>query len=192
MRLLPDEMEEALISINPMSVLLLQLESPLECVERAARIAKNRGARVILNPSPASHLPKSFMNLIDILVPNELEASQLAGQSITNIEQAESAGRQLINMGVGSVVITLGKQGAVIIRNDLEASYLHGHAVQVLDTTAAGDAFIGGLAVGLSEGLTLVDAARYGNAAAALTVTHIGAQPSLPRRENVEKFLGII
>ena len=191
MRLLPDQMEEALVKKNQMSVMLLQLESPLECVERAARIAKNRGAKVILNPSPVSRFPREFLHLIDILVPNEIEANQLTGLPVSTIEQAEAAGRELVKMGVGSVVITLGKKGAVVIRRDLETFHLHGHAVQVLDTTAAGDAFTGGLAVGLAEKLTLIDAARYGNAAAALTVTHLGAQSSLPYRSQVEKFVGI-
>ncbi len=191
MRLLPDQMEDALAQKTQMSVMILQLELPLECVERAARIAKNRGAKVILNPSPVSRFPKEFLHLIDILVPNEIEANQLTSMPVSNMDQAEAAGRHLVKMGVGSVVVTLGKKGAIVVRSDLETFHLHGHSVQVLDTTAAGDAFVGGLAVGLAEGLTLIDAARYGNAAAALTVTHLGAQGSLPYRSQVEKFAGI-
>jgi ribokinase len=191
MRLLPDVMEYTLDKIEQISVLLLQLESPLECVERAARIARNRGAKVILNPSPVGRLPKEFLRLVDILVPNDIEASQISNLPVNNIEEAEIAARRLIEMGVGGVVVTLGRQGALVVRKDLEAKHLRSHPVEVVDTTAAGDAFIGGLGVGLGEGLTLLDAARLGNAAAGLTVTRMGAQPSLPHRKEVNNLLGM-
>ncbi len=191
MQLLPDVMEYDLNKIEQISVLLLQLESPLECVERAARIARNRGAKVILNPSPVGRLPKDFLQLVDILVPNEIEASQITNLPISNLEEAEIAARHLIEMGVDGIVLTLGRQGALIVRKDLEAKHLRGHPVEVVDTTAAGDAFIGGLGAGLCEGLTLIDAARLGNAAAALTVTQMGAQPSLPHRTEVNHLLGM-
>jgi ribokinase len=191
MRLLPDVMEYTLDKIDQFSLLLLQLESPLECVERAARIARNRGAKVILNPSPVGRLPEEFLKLIDILVPNDIEASQITNLPISNLEEAEVAARHLIRMGVGAVVLTLGKQGVLVVRKDIEPFHLRGHPVEVVDTTAAGDAFIGGLGVGLSEGLTLFDASRLGNAAAALTVTRMGAQPSLPYRKDVNTILGM-
>jgi ribokinase len=191
MRLLPDVMEYTLDKVDQFSLLLLQLETPLECVERAARIARNRGARVILNPSPVGRLPQEFLQLVDILVPNDLEAAQITNLPVGNVEEAETAARHLIEMGVGAVVLTLGKQGVIIVRKDMESIHLRGHPVEVVDTTAAGDAFIGGLGVGLSEGLSLHDAARLGNASAALTVTRMGAQPSLPYRKEVNHLLGI-
>jgi ribokinase len=191
MRLLPDVMEYTLDKIDPFSFMLLQLESPLECVERAARIARNKGAKVILNPSPVSRLPNEFLRLADILVPNDIEASQITGLPVENIAEAEVAARRLIEMGIGAVVLTLGRHGVIIARNDLDPIHLRSHPVEVVDTTAAGDAFAGGLTVGLSEGLSLQDAARFGNAAAAITVTRMGAQPSLPYRKEVNQMLNI-
>ena len=190
MRLLPDEMENALERIEEMSILLLQLESPLECVLRAARIAKNRGATVILNPSPVGRLPKEIFQLVDVLVPNEIEASKLTNLPVGSLDEAEAAAFHLLELGVESVIVTLARQGVLVVRKGL-TKHLRGYPVTVMDTTAAGDAFTGGLAAGLSEGLTMIDAARLGNAAAAIAVTRMGAQPSLPHRLEVNNFLGI-
>jgi ribokinase len=168
---------------------LLQLEIPVAAVERAAAIARARGARVILNPAPARELPRSLLGLADVLNPNQSELELLAGVRVAGVGDAERAARVLIGLGVPAVVVTLGAAGALVVADD-GAWHLPGYKVDVVDTTGAGDAFNGGLAVGLVDGLGLCDAARFANAAGALATTALGAQEALPTRARVAGLLG--
>ncbi|MBC7232229.1 MAG: ribokinase [Chloroflexi bacterium] len=192
-RLTPQDVQRAQKAIEAADVLLLQLETPLETVRQAAEIARHAGVRVVLNPAPAppQPLPADLLALVDVLTPNEGEASLLAGRQIaqaTTLTDAEAAARCLIEQGVKVVIVTLGARGALIVTSDFQ-QLVPGFAVDVVDTTAAGDAFNGGLAVALAEGQTLADAVRFANACGALAATKMGAQPSLPTAEEVARFL---
>nr|MBC7243933.1 ribokinase [Chloroflexota bacterium] len=189
--LTPQDVQQAKEAIEAADVLLLQLETPLETVWQAAEIAQRAGVRVVLNPAPACPLPADILALVDVLTPNEGEASLLAARQITQattLADAEAAARCLIEQGVKTVIITLGARGALIVTPDFQ-QLVPGFAVDVVDTTAAGDAFNGGLAVALAEGKTLAEAVRFANACGALAATKLGAQPSLPTAEEVARFL---
>jgi ribokinase len=189
MSLTPDDVSHAFAKIGSMDVLVLQLESPLDCVMEAARLGKECGAKVVLNPAPARQLPREILKRIDVLVPNETETSLLTGLQVDSIEQAETAAHRLLEMGSGAVVVTLGGRGALVAIPGKSSLHMPAHPVQVVDTTAAGDAFVAGLAIGLAQGLNLIEATHLGNAAAAVSVTRFGAQPSMPTREDVMRFL---
>lgn len=169
-------------------VLLLQLEIPIEMVLEAARVSGEQGVRVILDPAPAQSLPEELYDLVDILTPNEIEASHLVGFPVVDFPSAEKAGRELLRLGVKDVVVKLGAQGAFWINRDITRP-VPAYPVKAVDSVAAGDAFNGGLAVGLSEGKSMEEAIRFGMAAAALSTTKPGAQPSMPDRLTVDKFL---
>ncbi|MCD6363557.1 MAG: ribokinase [Synergistetes bacterium] len=162
---------EALIKA---SVLLLQLEVPVEIVIEAAKIAKNGGSTVILDPAPAKRLPDEIWKLVDIVLPNEVELRLLTGE-----EDVLAGGRKLVEMGVKSVIVTLGENGALLINQDGYMSF-PAVKVDVVDTTSAGDAFAGGLASALVKGWNIEDAIRFATCAGALACTRLGAQPSLP------------
>ena len=170
------------------NMLLLQLEIPLETVIHAASVARQNGLRVILNPAPARSLPDSLLADVDILVPNESELQLLSGQSVTDIDSAASAARTVLAKGVKTVIVTLGSNGALLV-TDERIAHIPTFNVDVVDTTAAGDAFIGGLAAALLKGKALEEAVRYGNASGALAATKFGAQPSLPTQDEVEQLL---
>ncbi|MGH2352598.1 MAG: PfkB family carbohydrate kinase, partial [Chloroflexota bacterium] len=144
---------------------------------------------VVLNPAPARDLPDSLLELVDVLTPNETETQQLTGLSADTEETAERAARALLSRGVGAVLLTLGERGALIL-DAAGAARVPAYAVQAVDTTAAGDAFCGALAVALGEGQFLPDAARFACAAGALAVTLLGASPSLPKRDAIERLMG--
>jgi ribokinase len=171
-------------------LLLLQLEIPVESVAAAARQAKERGLRVLLNPAPALALPEELIALSDFLVPNESELSLLTGQPITDVASAEGGAKTLLERGAQTVIVTLGAKGALIVNQEI-TKHMPSFPVEVVDTTAAGDAFIGGFASALLQGKLLEEAVRYGCASGALAATKFGAQPSLPSREEVESFLSL-
>ena len=176
------------VSFQDGNMLLLQLEIPLETVIHAANVAHQNGLRVILNPAPARSLPDSLLADVDILVPNESELKLLSGQSVTDIDSAASAARTVLAKGVKTVIVTLGSNGALLV-TDERIAHIPTFSVEVVDTTAAGDAFIGGLAAALLKGKALEEAVRYGNASGALAATKFGAQPSLPTQDEVEQLL---
>jgi len=184
----PRDVEMASESIASANTVVCQLEVPIETTLAAFRIAKAAGVRTILNPAPAAELPSELLALTDICAPNETEIEILTGLPVNTQAQAETAARQLLKHGMQSVVVTLGERGVL---------YVDPHAVlrapafvvKAVDPTGAGDAFIGGLAVYLSEGMPLHDALRRANAVAALSVTRIGAQASFPTRAEVDAFI---
>ena len=188
-RLTVADVQAALASIGAFDVLVMQLETPLPIVEAAAQLARERGARVALNPAPARALPASLLAQVNVLLPNESETSLLTGLPVESMPQAERAAQALLDRGVGAVVLTLGSRGALVVEPGREAIHLPPHAVEVVDTTAAGDAFVAGLAARWGEGVSLVEAARWGNAAGALAVTRMGAQPSAPTRAAVAAYM---
>jgi ribokinase len=168
--------------------MLLQLEIPLETVVRAVQIGHAHGVKVVLNPAPAQPLPPELTRLVDVLVPNEFEAALLTGLSVDSDEQIRAAASALRATGAANVIITLGERGALLATAQ-GFQHFPAFPVKPVDTTAAGDAFVGCLGAALAEGRTLEEAMRWGSAAGALATTKKGAQPSLPQRKEVEDLL---
>ncbi|PTX92302.1 ribokinase [Opitutus sp. ER46] len=187
-RLSADDIARAHATIAGSAVALLQLETPLATVQAAAETAATAGATVILNPAPAQELPDALLRHISVLTPNEHEAALLSGLPVTDAASAATAAARLLAKGPKAVVITLGALGAYV-HTASGGQLVPSFPVQAVDTTAAGDTFNGALAVALAEGRPLAEAVRFGNAAAALSVTRFGAQPSVPTRREVEAFL---
>jgi ribokinase len=176
------------VPFSAYKLLLLQLEVPVEAVLAAARRAKESGLRVLLNPAPAQPLPAELISLPDFLLPNESELSLLTDQAVQDIASAENAAKTLLARGAQNVIVTLGAQGALIVSGK-QVTHVETYQVEVLDTTAAGDAFIGGFSSALLQNKPLEEAVRYACACGALAATKFGAQPSLPTREEVERFM---
>jgi ribokinase len=176
------------VSFSGHDLLLLQLEIPVETVLAAAQSAKAKGLRVLLNPAPARPLPDELISLPDFLLPNEIELSLLTGQPVHDISSAEHAARILLERGAKNVIVTLGANGALIVTSK-QVIHINTYKVEVVDTTAAGDAFIAGFASTLLQNKPIEEAVRYGCACGALATTKFGAQPSLPTRTEVETFL---
>lgn len=170
--------------IEQAAMLVVQLEVPLPAVLAAIKHARAAGVPVLLNPAPAAALPDTLWPMVDLLVPNESEATLLSGVDVKDTASAAEAAAVLRARGVGTVLITLGAQG-VLICDAQGVRHLPAQKVKAVDTTAAGDTFVGGLAVGLTEGMSLDDAAALGQAASAICVTRIGAQPSIPWRSEL-------
>lgn len=187
-RLAAADVRRARPAIARAAAVLLQLESPLETVETAAALAARAGVRVILNPAPARELPDSLLRCVSLLTPNETEAEVLTAGRVRDDRSAARAAERLRARGVGAVVITLGARGAFVASDHL-SQRVPGFRVRPVDTVAAGDVFNGALAVALAEGRPLLEAVRFANAAAALSVTRPGAQASAPRRAEIERFL---
>ena len=169
---------------------LLQLEIPLRTVAAAARTAHRAGGRVILDPAPAQPLSDELFSLVDVLTPNETEAAILAGLPPRRLDpvQAAEIGRHLQRRGARTVIVKLGDQGCVLV-SDGEPRHLPAPKVQAVDTTAAGDVFNAGLALGLSEGTDFYAACEFANRTAAVSVTRRGAQTAAPSRAEVEALL---
>jgi ribokinase len=189
-KLSPTDVKKATRVIRSAALLLAQLETPLATVTAAVELAVKAGVQVILNPAPARPLANSLLQLISILTPNETEAELLTGIKVTDEGAAAKACSKLRSRGVRTVILTLGKRGAFL--SDVNGQQLvPGFKVKTVDSTAAGDIFNGALSVALAEGKTVLDAVRFANAAAALSVTRLGAQSSAPTRADVEKLLGV-
>ncbi len=183
--LAPADVERARTLIASAGVVVMQLETPLATVQAAARIAAQAGVRVILNPAPAQPLPDDLLRLIAILTPNETEAELLTGIKVHDPASAGQAADVLLTRGVQTVIITLGASGAFVAADGLR-KLLPGFRKDAVDTTAAGDVFNGALAVALAEGQELEQAVRFANAAGAISVTRMGAQPSAPGRGEID------
>ncbi len=168
--------------------LLMQLETPIPAIELAAKIAKKNGVKVVLNPAPAQHLSDDLLSQIDIITPNETEAEILTGICVTDEQSARKAAQVLHQKGIDCVMITLGAKGVFFSRKN-ESKIISGFCVQAVDTTAAGDTFNGGFITALLEGQSFEEAIRFGQAAAAISVTRQGAQPSIPTKQETLNFL---
>jgi ribokinase len=180
----PADVEKAFGYYPDAEILLIQLEIPMETVAYTAKRAKRQGMQIILNPAPANDLPAETFQLIDIMTPNENEAEMLSGVRITDIEHAREAALKIQAKGATHVIITMGKQGAAVLE-DNDFFHVPAPHVETLDTTAAGDVFNGALAVALSEGKPLREATDFACRAAAIAVTRLGAQASIPYRNEV-------
>jgi ribokinase len=187
-RVLPADVTAA--SFGEARLLLLQLEIPLETVAGAAKLAKQNGLQVLLNPAPARAIPDELLATADFLLPNETELALLAKQPVSDIPSAESAARILLGRGAPAVIVTLGANGALIVGKS-RLKHVPAFKVEVVDTTAAGDAFIGGFAASLLNDRPIEDAVQYACACGALAATKLGAQPSLPTKDEVARFMSL-
>lgn len=186
--LTPARVKEHQQTIADADALLMQLESPLDSVLAAAKIAHQHQTKVILNPAPATKLSDELLSLIDMITPNETEAEILTGVHIASDEDAARAAAVLHNKGIASVLITLGSRG-VWLSEEGRSQRIAGFKVEAVDTIAAGDTFNGALITALLEGVAMPQAVRFAHAAAAIAVTRPGAQPSVPWREETDSFL---
>ena len=175
--------------IRSSSVFMTQLEQPLPAAKRGLEVAKQAGVQTILNPAPAMALDQDVLKLCDFITPNETEAGELTGVPVSSVETAKLAAGKLLDQGVGTAIITLGEQGALLVSPEQTIHVPAIKAGPVVETTGAGDAFNGGLAVGLSRGLGIEEAVRLGCATAGLSVTRVGAAASMPTAEEVELLL---
>jgi len=187
MRISPADVEAATGQIRVADVVLMQLEIPLNAIEKTIDIARENDTLCILNPAPACSLPDSILSKVDLLTPNQTEAKVLTGIPTDTVEGAKAAAHALLARGVKTVIITLGAAGALIVQPD-DATHVDGFKVDAFDTSGAGDAFMGGLAVALGEGKTLTEAVRFANVVGALSATRPGAMPSMPTRAEVDDF----
>ncbi len=187
-RFSPADVDAAQEYLKDAALVLLQLENPLPTVLAAARAARRAGARVVLDPAPARAVPEELFELSDIITPNETEAAILAGlpPASLNADQAVNIARKLQARKAKTVIVKLGQQGCLLVGSS--SQLLPAPAVKAVDTTAAGDVFNAGLAVGLSEGLDLPAACKFANYSAALSVTRLGTQVATPSRGEVDAF----
>lgn len=174
--------------ISGADALLMQLESPVESVLAAAKIAHENHTTVVLNPAPARVLSDELLALVDIITPNETEAEKLTGIRVENDDDAARAAGALHDKGIGTVIITLGSRGVWVSANG-KGRRVPGFKVKAIDTIAAGDTFNGALVTALLEGRAMDEAIRFAHAAAAIAVTRKGAQPSVPWRKEIDEFL---
>lgn len=175
--------------IKEADALLMQLESPLDSVLKAAEIAKQENVQVILNPAPAQALPDELLSLVDIITPNETETEYLTGIKVIDDESAQQAADVLHHKGIKTVLITLGSRGVWVSDKNSKGCIIPAFKVKAVDTIAAGDTFNGALITALLEGQSMMPAIKFAHAAAAIAVTRAGAQPSVPWRHEVDAFL---
>ncbi|PDW01284.1 ribokinase [Candidatus Chloroploca asiatica] len=180
----PEDLQATEALFRTAAVLLVQLETPVATVTEALSLARRYRVPTLLNPAPAQPLGREILGMVDYLIPNEHEVGLLSGGE----DRPAEAARQLRAQGVGSVIVTLGSAGALVV-DQAGATAIAPFRVEAVDTTAAGDAFAGAFAVALYEGLSPREAAIWGAAAGAITVTRAGAQPALPRRAEVEALV---
>jgi ribokinase len=186
--LAPEQVAACAELLAPGDVLLTQLETPLDSVMAAVQAARAAAARVILNPAPARDLPDELLQLVSVLTPNKAEAARLAGAQMGEECKLDDVATALLRRGVGAVVITLGAAGSYVATTEHRET-IPGHRVEARDTTGAGDVFNGALAVALAEQMSLGEAVRFANAAAAISVTRDGAQLAAPRRAEILRLL---
>jgi len=188
MQITPADIRKHRRAFSGARVVLSQLEIPLESVRETLRAAKEAGCTVVLNPAPARPLPRSILRNVDYLTPNETEAEILTGVAVRDLATAERAARRLIGLGVGTVIVTLGKRGCFMV---CAGGKLHVPALKVkaVDTTAAGDAFNGSLALALARGKSPAEAMCFASSVAAFSVTRMGAQVSMPWPKELRAFV---
>lgn len=176
---------EAIHLFESAKFLLLQFEIPEPTIFEAAKIAKQNNLTVILNPAPARDFSQQLLSYIDILIPNETELERITGISTSTQEQIVKAAHRLLDSNLSAIIVTLGEKGALLVTKN-KTQHFPGIKVNVIDTTAAGDSFIGGLAAALLKEKSIEEAIRYANCAGALATTKLGAQPSIPDSKSVE------
>ena len=190
-RLSPADVDAAADEIRRADIVVVQLETPMDAIARAAEIAGEAGVPVILDPAPApaEPLPESLLSKIAYVKPNEHEASQLTGIKVDGVESARKAAEKLLSAGMRGVIVTLGTEGSLILERGAEPICVPAMKVDAVDATAAGDCYSGALAVCLGQGRSLAEAVRFATAASAISVTRLGAQPSVPTLEETIDFL---
>ena len=186
--IMPEHIEAARRRIASSALLICQLEIPVDAVSAAIRIAAGSGTPVLLNPAPARPLERDLLSSVDYLVPNEIEAGQMSGIEVTDADSAVAAAEKFHAMGMRNVIITMGSRGAML-SHEGRVRHWNAHNVKAVDTTAAGDSFIGAFAASLMEGRSPEEAVEVAIFASAITVTRHGAQSSLPLRAEVEKAM---
>ena len=188
MALTVENINQAQSTIADADVLVIQCEVPMDANQRAAEIAKQNDTLVILNPAPAQLIPDQILKLVDIIIPNEIETETLTGLPTKTENDVLVAGRNLLSKGVETVILTLGDRGSLLLNEDGE-KLIPAFDVSVVDTTAAGDSFCGVLAASLANGISINLSVEIANAAGALAVTKLGAEPSLPQRDAIDDLL---
>jgi ribokinase len=183
------DIDAAAVAFRDARVVVAQLEIPLETVQYAFQLARKNNCLTILNPAPAQPLSRKILEHCDVVIPNEMETTQLTGIQVQDLESAQNAANVLKQMGARRVLVTLGDKGALFLDGDAPAQPIAPFPVQVVDTTAAGDAFVGALAAALARDKDWTTGLREASAAGALAATKLGAQPSLPTRAELDDFL---
>ena len=188
--MVPDDLDTAEAGIADCAFFMASLEVPIPVMQHGLEVAKRNGVPTILNPAPAAILPDEVYGLSDYFTPNETEAAILAGIPVVTIEDAEEAAKIFLQRGIDTVVITLGEKGAYV-RNSVINQHVPAFDMggKVLETTGAGDAFNGGFAYALAEGMSLIEAVRFGSATAAISVTRLGTAPAMPVNSEIQNLL---
>ena len=186
--LTPEDVKEAESDIALSGALVAQLEVPIETIEFAAGLANKSNVPFILDPAPAQQLSEQLLKMVDVLTPNETEAHILTGIEVKDADSAGAAAQKLLECGVKNVILTMGASGYLTVSGE-GTEFVEARKVTAVDSTAAGDAFTGSLAVGLARGQSLSEAALFANNVAAVSVTKMGAQPSMPTVQEVEAFI---
>ena len=188
--MVPDDLDTAEAGIADCAFFMASLEVPIPVMQHGLEVAKRNGVPTILNPAPAAILPDEVYGLSDYFTPNETEAAILAGIPVVTIEDAEEAAKIFLQRGINTVVITLGEKGAYV-RNSVINQHVPAFDMgdKVLETTGAGDAFNGGFAYALAEGMSLIEAVRFGSATAAISVTRLGTAPAMPVNSEIQDLL---
>lgn len=184
-----DDLDSAEDTIKKSGMLMVQMEINMDATLRAMKFAHENNVQIIMNPAPAQKLDDETYKIVDYLTPNETEAEILTGINTDSLENIKLAADWLYKKGVKNVIITMGSDGVYIKNSEVEL-IVPAYKVKAIDTTGAGDAFNGCLAVALMEGMDIINAAKFANAGAALSVTKIGTAPSMPYRNEIEKFIG--
>ena len=186
--LMPEDVKRAEKDITSCGAVVCQLEIPVKTVEFAAKLAKKHKIPFILDPAPAQKLSRELLRMTDIIKPNETEAQILTGIEVTDTKTAEKAAEKLLKWGVKTVIITMGKKGCFVADGKM-GKFFPSMKVKAVDSTAAGDAFVGGLAYCIASGANILEAVWFAGNVAALSVTKMGAQSSMPSMKDVEKFV---
>jgi ribokinase len=183
------DVDAAADAIRAACVFVTQLEQPADAARRGLEIARAAGVTTVFNPAPAGSFDHALFALSDYVVPNETEAEALTGIAVADIDAARRAGDALIAKGAGTALVTLGERGALFHNRDISIHIPPFAAGPVVETTGAGDAFVGGFAAALARGVEPIEAARFGSAAAGISVTRAGTAPAMPRRAEIEALL---
>lgn len=186
--LMPRDVKSAESAIASCGAIVVQLEIPMETVEFVARLANKFKIPFILDPAPAQKLKPELLKMTDIIKPNETEAQILTGIEVTDTKTAGKAAGKLLKWGVKTVIITMGAKGCFVVNNEID-EFFPAKKIKAVDSTAAGDAFVGGLAFCIAQGKTILEAILFANDVAALSVTKMGAQSSMPSMKDVENFV---